>query len=82
MIILYNDYHRTFVRLNGNVGHLLSYGQVTKSRRILCGENECKCSDNVLGTTGPQQVTLRQFAHHTYEVVSTTDRSEFIPDFK
>lgn len=61
MIELRNDFHNSHVFLDVTEGKPLSYGQIKKAERRLCGVKGCTCSGE-LGTRGPQEVEIQESA--------------------
>jgi hypothetical protein len=56
VVKLTNDFHNTEVVLHV-YDFLLSYGQVQKARRALCGVKGCRCG-GFLGERGGQEVAI------------------------
>ncbi len=53
MITIRNNFHNTEVRLKANIGDELTWSQIMRARRELCGIKGCTCGGPV-GERGPQ----------------------------
>jgi hypothetical protein len=61
-VTLTNDFHHTTVTLNVNdESQELSPGQISRTRKALCGIDGCECG-GVVGQRGPQTVTVTTLA--------------------
>ncbi len=53
MITIRNDFHNTEVRIRANIGEELTWSQIMRARRKLCGIAGCTCG-GPCGERGPQ----------------------------
>ena len=63
MITIRNDFHNTEVRIRANIGEELTWSQIMRARRKLCGIAGCTCG-GPCGERGPQDgFYLEQIAY-------------------